>query len=86
MKAHELPTWNEILGQARDSLDIARNAASDAASWMRSDWRPVGSSLTDEAADARTELFEIVGQIKALVDQGKDALERAQNGTGRSTR
>ena len=66
----------------QESLDAVHHAASDARDWIMSDWRPIGSSLTDHAADARTEVLRIVGQIKALADQGKDALRRAQNGTG----
>lgn len=82
MREHELPTWNEIIANAGASLHAARVSASEAANWMRSDWRPVDTSLSDEAAAARTELFTIVGKIKQLVDQGKDALAQAQNGTG----
>ncbi|TCO61082.1 hypothetical protein [Actinocrispum wychmicini] len=81
MNAHELPTWNVMVLNTRESLDTARNAATDARDWIMSDWQPVGSTLTNEAAEARTEILKIVHEIKALVDQGKDALRRAQNGT-----
>lgn len=86
MKAHELPTWNEIVGNTRESLNNTRNAASEARDWIMSDWRPVDTSLTDEAAEARTTVLKLVGQIKGLVDQAKDALARAEDGTGRPRR
>jgi hypothetical protein len=83
MREHELPTWNDIVDKAADSLHTARNAASEAADWMRSDWRPVGTALSDQAADARTEVFDIVRKIKDLVDQSAAVLERAYDGTGK---
>lgn len=86
MQAHQLPTWNEIVGNTRESLNKSRNAASEARDWIMSDWRPVGSSLTDDAAEARTTVLKLAGQIKNLVDQAKDALARAEDGTGRPRR
>jgi len=80
MQEHELPTWNGIVDHALDELDGARNGLSEAASWLRSDWRPLGTDLPDGAGDARAEAMDLIGQAKALVDQAKSALHGARRG------
>lgn len=77
-----LPTWDEIEAHALDHLDKARNEMSEVRDWLNSDWRPLGSPLTDGAADARSEVLRIVGQVKDLIDQAKDMLQR-EAGNGR---
>ncbi len=80
MQEHELPTWNDIVASALGELDTARNGVSEAASWLRSDWRPLGSALPDDAGDARIRAMELMGQAKALIDQAKGALYDARRG------
>ena len=80
MQEHELPTWNEILRHALNSLDTARGATSEARDWLNSDWRPAGTSLTDAAAVARVEVFKLIGEIKGLIDQAKGHLYDAERG------
>ena len=79
MTTNNLPTWDTVLDNIVAELNKSRNAASEAASWLRSD--PIeavnGAMLTDDAATARTRLFEIVGEIKALVDEGKNCCATA---------
>src|SRR5262249_43404857 len=82
VEEHELPTWNDILGSTLAELDHARNGLSDAASWLRSDWRPLGSALSEGAGDARLRAVDLIGQAKTLIDQAKGALHEARNGTG----
>jgi hypothetical protein len=45
MEEHELPTWNGIVDSALGELNNARTGLSDAADWLRSDWRPLGGAL-----------------------------------------
>jgi hypothetical protein len=47
---------------------------SEVRDWLRSDWRPIGSPLTRSAADARSEVLRIAGEVKNLIDQAKDVL------------
>lgn len=67
----ELPTWGEIENHALSHLHSARNEMSEAQLWLRSDWRPAGSPLTDAAAEARSEVLRITGEVKRLIDQAK---------------
>jgi hypothetical protein len=46
----KLPTADEMLARADAELSVAYKALGDAADWLRSDWRPVGSSLTKRQA------------------------------------
>jgi hypothetical protein len=77
----ELPTWTEIERHALDHLDEARRALSGVRDWLISDWRPLGSPLSDSAAEARSEVLRIVGQMKGLIDQAKELLQR-EDGDG----
>jgi hypothetical protein len=67
----ELPTPREIFGHSLTSLDQARSALSDARDWLRSDWEPVGSSLPQEAAQARVAILTAIGEAKDLIDAMK---------------
>ncbi|QXJ27062.1 hypothetical protein AGRA3207_007859 (plasmid) [Actinomadura graeca] len=80
MQEHQLPTWNDIVGSALGELNTARNGLSEAAAWLRSDWRPLGTPLPGGTGDARAEVFELIGQAKALIDQAKGSLYRARRG------
>jgi hypothetical protein len=70
----QLPTWGEIENHALRHLDAARSEMSEVRDWLRSDWRPLGSPLTDSAADARSEVLRIAGEVKNLIDQAKGIL------------
>lgn len=80
MRADNLPTWDEIRTQATDSLEASRSAVTDAANWLRSDWKP-DSPVPTTVGDARTEAFELITQIKELTDRAKDALNRTRDDT-----
>ena len=43
----EFPTCATMFTSCRASLDDANAALSTARDWLKSDWTPVGSSLTD---------------------------------------
>lgn len=63
----ELPTREEMFERAVAELDKAYAALRDAADWLRSDWVPVGSSLTDrQAADRALMLVEIKMAMSAI--------------------
>lgn len=76
-----LPTWPEIEAHALGHLHAARNEMSEVRDWLNSDWRPAGSSLAHAEAEARREVLKIVGEVKNLIDEAKDMLQR--EGTGR---
>lgn len=80
MHENELPTWNDIVEHALAELNRSRDGLSEAASWLRSDWRPLGSPLPDGAGAARIRAMDLIGQIKGLVDEAKGALNDARRG------
>jgi hypothetical protein len=77
MREHELPTWQGMFESALGALDTSRSALSDAADWLRSDWRPLGSPLPDEAGAARRDVMERISRLKGEIDQAKNALWNA---------
>lgn len=72
-----LPTRREIFLEATDELSGAYRALGDAADWLRSDWTPVGSSLTAAQAEARTAMFAAIDEAKAAINRAKDAADLA---------
>ena len=74
-----LPTRREIFLEATDELSTAYRSLGDAADWLRSDWQPVGCSLTAEQATARSAMWEAIGEAKAAINRAKDAAARAIN-------
>jgi hypothetical protein len=60
-----------MLQQAETELDRAYRALSDAADWLRSDWRPVGSPLTDAQAARRSAIFTAIETAKAAINQAQ---------------
>lgn len=77
--AQQLPTWTQIADHAVEELSKSRSAASEAASWLRSDWSPVDTSLTDEASDARIAVAKRIGRIKELIDMCKADLQNVRD-------
>lgn len=72
-----LPTREGMFRHANFELDVAYRGLSDAADWLRSDWQPVGSSLTDAQARARSEIFDAIAEAKNVINRAKDAAEQA---------
>jgi hypothetical protein len=66
-----LPTAAEMLQQAETELDRAYRALGNAADWLRSDWRPVGSPLTSTQATRRSAMFTALETAKAAINQAK---------------
>lgn len=67
-----LPTREQMFANAVAELDRAYKALGDAADWLRSDWTPIGSSLTDEQADRRTRMFDEITKAKNAINRAKD--------------
>lgn len=82
MQEHELPTWRDIATNALTELDHSRNGLSEAGSWLRSDWRPLGTALPGRAGEARQRAVDLIGQAKALIDKAKGELYQARDATG----
>jgi hypothetical protein len=81
----ELPTRTALFANTRDALDRAYSALSDARDWLHSDWAPVGSELSLEAAAARTSVLQAIDETKARIVSAKadigaaiDSLQVAQ--------
>lgn len=72
-----LPTRREMFLEATDELSGAYRSLSDAADWLRSDWRPVGSSLTATQATARSAMWDAIEEAKAAINRAKNAATRA---------
>jgi hypothetical protein len=58
----QLPTIEEMFSNARSCL-------TDAALWLKSDFRPVGAELTDAQAKAKLEVFRLIDQAKRAIDK-----------------
>ena len=65
-----LPTPDQMLASAEQELRNANRALSDAADWLRSDWRPVGSALTPEQAQRRRQLQQAITSAKHTINGG----------------
>jgi hypothetical protein len=65
-----LPTADEMLDAAEHALREANRALGDAADWLRSDWRPVGSSLTADQAARRIQLRAAISGAKEAINNG----------------
>jgi hypothetical protein len=72
-----LPPFDQILGHALSALDEAYRAVGDAQDWLRSDWSPVGSSLTDEQARARVSLQSGLAVVKREINRAKSGVASA---------
>jgi hypothetical protein len=60
-----------MLAAAERELDNAYRALSDAADWLRSDWRPIGSLFTAEQAARRSRMFREIAEAKAAINRAK---------------
>lgn len=67
-----LPTREQIFANAVQTLNEAYKALGDAADWLRSDWTPLGSPLTDEQAARRTRMFAEIDNAKQAINRAKD--------------
>lgn len=65
-----LPTPAEILAAADRELDVAYGSLSNAADWLRSDWKP-GTSMTKAQAERRTRMFRAITEAKAALREGR---------------
>jgi hypothetical protein len=68
-----LPTREQIFTNTLTELDAAYRALGNAQDWLRSDWQPVGSSLTNAQGDARSAMQDAIAKAKAAVNKAKDA-------------
>jgi hypothetical protein len=68
----KLPTREEMFEHADAELDRAYKALSAAADWLRSDWKPVGSSLTDVQARRRDRMFSQIEKAKAAINRARN--------------
>jgi hypothetical protein len=78
MNERSLPTWPQMADNSLAYLTSARKTVSSVRDELNSDWRPVGSSLTPQAAEARREVLRLVGEIKSLIDEAKNYLNEAR--------
>jgi hypothetical protein len=69
----QLPTPDEMFAAAERELDKAYRALGDAGDWLRSDWRPVGSSLTPAQAKLRMQMQAQISKAKDAINQAKGA-------------
>jgi hypothetical protein len=58
-----LPTREQLLANAAAELRTALDAVEQAAAWLRSDWTPIGASLTSQQAQQRQRLRHAVAEV-----------------------
>lgn len=66
-----LPTVDEMLAAAAREMRLAVAALDGAADWLRSDWRPVGSELTDRQVTDKERMFAAITVAKNAINEGK---------------
>ena len=64
----ELPTRTQIFEDCAAAHRNAESALTDARDWLRSDWTPTGTALTDEAAATRVSVLNAIGQTTNLIE------------------
>jgi signal transduction histidine kinase len=64
-----LPTREQLLANAAAELRTALNALDQAAAWLRSDWTPIGASLTAEQAQTRRRLHQAIAEAQPVLSQ-----------------
>lgn len=72
-----LPTRAEMFAHALEALEHASCSLSDARDWLKSDWRPAGSSLSDAGARARRLGLEYVSDVKGEIEEVKQLMREA---------
>jgi hypothetical protein len=60
-----------MLQHAETEPNRAYEALGNAADWLRSDWRPVGSPLTEAQSARRSAMFTAIETAKAAINQAK---------------
>jgi hypothetical protein len=70
-----LPTAEQMFAAAEKEIDVAYRALGDAADWLRSDWRPIGSPLTNEQAKRRMRMIEQIGKAKTAINIARAAAQ-----------
>lgn len=83
MNEAELPTRADIKKHALSHLHTARTEMAEVRDWLNSDWRPLGSPLSDADADASRAVLRITGEVKNLIDQAKSILHGEADDAGR---
>lgn len=73
----ELPTRAQMFANCLSPLDTARGSLSEVRDWLRSDWRPLGASLTPEAGEARAAILDTLTETKNLIDTMKRRIAEA---------
>jgi hypothetical protein len=68
---NELPTVVEMFVRADTLMDTAHRALADAADWLRSDWQPLGASLTDAQAARRSKMFAEIEAAMAAIERAR---------------
>lgn len=74
MHEQNRPTWNDVLGSTRASLTAARAQLEDAREHLQSDWRSVGTALSDGEVDASRRALELIGHAQGVIDEAKNAV------------
>lgn len=73
----ELPTRAQMFANCLSPLDTARGSLSEVRDWPRSDWQPIGASLTPEAGEARAAILATLTETKNLIDNMKRRITEA---------
>lgn len=66
-----LPNVEEMFDNARRCLDDAHRALGDAQDWLRPDWQPVGTPLTDAQAEHRTRMIREIAAAKEAINRAR---------------
>jgi hypothetical protein len=71
MKEQDLPTAEDIFIAADQELSKAYRALGDAADWLRSDWQPLGSALSNEQTRRRSAIWKAIDIAKSAINEAR---------------
>lgn len=69
-----LPTRDQMIANALDQLRQAFDALNASADWLRSDWQPLGSALTQEQSDLRQRMTKAITAAKREINKVLDTV------------
>lgn len=77
MREQDLPTVEQIMAHVEECRAAAYKLIGDAEDWARSDWSPLGASLTETQARWRTDVERHLAAAKRDLNLAAAAYSRA---------
>lgn len=76
-----LPTRQDLFKFAAAELETARDRTTAAEEHLQSQWRPIGSSLTERQTQVRAQAKELIREIRLRMEDADALLDEAAHET-----